>query len=491
MMDLVLRTSAVLAGAWIASRLLGRASAATRHLLWHSALVVVVLAPVVSPLVPRYGLPGLGAASTALEHGFAARLSMRQDRSTIAPAQAPAATFDDSSEIPGPPTLSSLARAVWTCGSPALASWFVMGWILAARTARRSAAAPPAWQLEANDIAARMRIDREIGLGVLARDTSPLTVGLFRPRVLLPPAAASWTPDRRRAVLCHELAHVRRNDARIQVLTQVACTLYWFNPLIWMAAAALRRERERACDDDVLRHGATPSAYAACLLDVARLVEHGRRPSAALAMARSSELEGRLLAVLADRPRRPARATRAFVPLVTLACAVAALGAAPMHDRPAPGATTPSAAAWSPISAEPPEAVTGSVDALVAALADSSPGVREKAALALALQSGPEVVEPLIRALADTDSQVREKAAMGLALRRDPRSVEPLLAAMADPDSQVREKAALALGTTGDRRARAALEAATNDPDSQVREKAVAGLSYLNVGDWVNGRLIR
>src|SRR6266508_939933 len=53
MIDLVVRMSVILAVTWIASRLLIRATAATRHLLWHGALIAVLLAPLVAPLVPR------------------------------------------------------------------------------------------------------------------------------------------------------------------------------------------------------------------------------------------------------------------------------------------------------------------------------------------------------------------------------------------------------------------------------------------------------
>lgn len=508
-MDLVLRTSIVLLAAWVASRLLSRASAATRHLLWHTSLVIVLTAPVLVPLAPRVAWPGLDTATRALESGLAIATPLRVASplpSTFfqpLPLRTEAAIDDIAPR-------ASVAAWLWAAGSIALLVWFAVGWWLAWRTARRATLAPASWQLEVTDLAARLRITREVRLGMLASNTSPLTVGLWTPHILLPPAALSWEASDRRAVLLHELAHVRRHDLRIHLMTQAACALYWFNPLVWLAARALKREREHACDDEVLDHGARASAYAACLLHVARLA--GRRPpSAALAMARPSELERRFLALLGDRARKPTVAGRTVVLVAVVAGAVAVFGAGvgpvtahaptaspvasdvavPFTRDPSPHQTARRASATLQTSPDPSAREQAALDladaeptrslaALTAALADPSPDVREKAALALGLQSGTGVVEPLIGALTDADGQVREKAALGLALRRDPRVVEPLLAAMQDSDAQVREKAALALGTTGDARARAALEAALQDSDAQVREKAVTGLMLLD-----------
>src|SRR5262249_3404414 len=89
----------------------------------------------------------------------------------------------------------------------------------------------------------------------------------------------------------------RRLDTLSQSLAQIALALYWFHPLAWFASLDMRAERERACDDQVLAAGTKASDYAHELLDI---VSSLRKPglAAALAMARRSQLEGRVLAVL-------------------------------------------------------------------------------------------------------------------------------------------------------------------------------------------------
>jgi len=130
----------------------------------------------------------------------------------------------------------------------------------------------------------------------------PMTWGIRRPAILLPAEADNWTAEWRRDVLLHELAHVKRHDFLIQLMAHFACAVYWFHPMVWLAATRLREERERACDDHVLRAGATPSTYASHLLDIARGLRAARaRPSlASVAMARPAQL-----ATPADRRARP------------------------------------------------------------------------------------------------------------------------------------------------------------------------------------------
>ncbi len=157
----------------------------------------------------------------------------------------------------------------------------------------------------------------------------PVTWGIFRPVIVLPSGAAHWTEDRRRVVLSHELAHIARHDWLLQICAELARCFYWFHPLVWLAAARLRQESERASDDAVLRSGIAPSHYASQLLDLARTLENsGRAWSTALAIARPSNLERRFAAMLNPSLNRRHLSPKAkfLIPLLAL-CVLVPLAA--------------------------------------------------------------------------------------------------------------------------------------------------------------------
>lgn len=172
----------------------------------------------------------------------------------------------------------------------------------------------------------------------------PMTWGWRRPVVLLPDAARDWTEGRLRAVLLHELAHVRRRDWLSHRMADAVCALYWFHPLVWLTARRLRAEGEIACDDLVLTSGVAAPDYARHLLDVARALSPAAIPQTAIAMARTARIEGRLKMILDHtRPRRALTrralllvlglSAAALVPLAVLrpGARAAASGTSPRH----------------------------------------------------------------------------------------------------------------------------------------------------------------
>jgi TonB family protein len=134
----------------------------------------------------------------------------------------------------------------------------------------------------------------------------PFTWGFLRPAILLPVDAQHWNSNRRDHVLAHEHAHVQRADWLTQTIAQLLCGFYWFHPAIWYAAARMRRESERACDDAVVRAGCIAEEYAEDLLDLARhdTKQQQQTPVATVAMWSRSQLEERIMRILNNPDRR-------------------------------------------------------------------------------------------------------------------------------------------------------------------------------------------
>ncbi|HEX4469798.1 MAG TPA: M56 family metallopeptidase, partial [Gemmatimonadaceae bacterium] len=217
------------------------------------------------------------------------------------------------------------AAIVWLIGALGILGRFLAGTFAVSRLARRSERVEDGrWLSLAQRVAIRLGVARPMTLLRSARFDVPVTWGVVYPVVLLPDDADNWTDERRRYVLVHEMAHVKRFDAFTQIIAQVAIAIFWFDPFVWIAAHRMRVEREHACDDYVLNEGTPASTYASDLLAMVRsLGTRGRtaQPAfAALAMARPGELETRMEAIL--DPRQDRRSLRSAPALGLALCSL-------------------------------------------------------------------------------------------------------------------------------------------------------------------------
>ncbi len=155
----------------------------------------------------------------------------------------------------------------------------------------------------------RARIGVRCSVRLLESDgvSSPMTYGWRQPVVLLPTAWRGWSRHQMRIVLLHEFMHVRRGDWAYLLMARVACVLHWYNPLVWLAARWLEDQRELACDDDVVRCGARPTAYAETLVKMAaRMAEPRWGMALSVNMAARPRLENRVVSILRASKRRRA-----------------------------------------------------------------------------------------------------------------------------------------------------------------------------------------
>lgn len=300
LLSITIKVTVILIAAFAINACVGRASAAWRHILWTAALVCALLIPALLLVTPAVTVTMPAAPS----------VQFHQAASVLVTAQR------DSIHWPQWITL------IWTIGFAAVVSRLILG------TARLSAISGEAELFRSNllpEIKERLGLPDSIEVKSGSRVAMPMTWGVIDPTVLLPDDAVSWPEDRLRAVLTHELIHVKRHDCATSILAHLACALYWFHPLAWLAAARFRRERECACDDAVLQLGSRASDYAAHLLDLARSLGATRNRIPAVAMAQVSDLESRLKSLLNPSVDRRTPGRRGLM-LASIAAVVALAG---------------------------------------------------------------------------------------------------------------------------------------------------------------------
>lgn len=343
LVDVTIKSVIIIAIAGLLALALSRASASWRHLIWLLALVGTLCLPVLTALVPSREIHSM-AGSVRVEHKpspvppHAAYVPNARpapaDTATVNGQPAAATVTKSVAESPAAIAADSRANLIIATGmmvkqysnfsiglfaAVVSAFWLLGVVILLGRMALallrlralRCSLAPLA---EGNIAALAAEIAREIGLRrrvrlFLAEEgtsvAAPLTWGFHRPLLILPSDAAEWPAERLRAALLHEIAHIQRGDWQAQMLASVACSVYWFNPFIWLAAHRMRSECERAADDYALTHGLRASDYATHLLEIAQAAQSRRQPPRqAVAMVRRASIEARLRAILSRHQNR-------------------------------------------------------------------------------------------------------------------------------------------------------------------------------------------
>jgi beta-lactamase regulating signal transducer with metallopeptidase domain len=126
---------------------------------------------------------------------------------------------------------------------------------------------PPEWRVFLQQACAHMSIKKTVRIWFSSLVDTPLTLGFWKPVILLPIAAVNQLSiQQAEAILLHELNHIRRNDYLVNLLIACADIILFFNPFVRLLTAAIRKERENSCDDLVLQFRYDARSYAEALL---------------------------------------------------------------------------------------------------------------------------------------------------------------------------------------------------------------------------------
>jgi beta-lactamase regulating signal transducer with metallopeptidase domain/N-acetylglutamate synthase-like GNAT family acetyltransferase len=337
MLDTLIKSAVILAVAGLLAASLRRASAASRHLVWSVAIASLLALPALSVALPSWRIAALPALETIVntpvsnespetanfgsitappvsergrESGTGPRAQGRPlDVGMESPASNPVSPRFEAAPKPGASFGDGFDWKValslaWLAGAFVVMARLAVGtariWLLT----RHAQGVESSWVMLARTLAVRLRLRRRVRIFKTDRISMPMTWGLMRSAVLLPKDSDEWSTECRWIVMAHELTHVKRRDCLIQALAQLACAVYWFNPLVWFAAWRLRVERELACDDHVLEAGAKASDYASHLVEIASSFGAANCGSPVAVGMACSHLESRVRSILDPNARR-------------------------------------------------------------------------------------------------------------------------------------------------------------------------------------------
>ncbi len=223
--------------------------------------------------------------------------------------------------------ISTILFAIWFCGFAAvLFSWW-----------RR-------WMRVRVIVRAASPMPIEPSVPVLSSPTllEPGVFGIFRPVLLLPEGiTAHLSPSHLESILAHELCHVRRRDNLAAAIHMFVEALFWFHPLVWWIGVRMVEERERACDEEVLRLGNHPQVYAESILKTCQF--YLESPLACLSGITGSDLKQRIVRIMTQRMavrlnfRKKLLLTAAAMAAVALPLSIGLMNAS--EDRPQSGLT--------------------------------------------------------------------------------------------------------------------------------------------------------
>jgi beta-lactamase regulating signal transducer with metallopeptidase domain len=342
-LGLLAKVSVILACTAVAALVLLRASAALRHAVWLAGLTASLGLAVAWPFAPRVDVTlrrawqpsALTNTIATPSHVYSVSTAPTQPRASTTRAWSPRETRRTVMSTAIAFGIPQLLFGVWLMGMLVMVARAILGHVIVGRIVRDARDISDEW----SSVAALRRIAgirRDVRILMSDDLDGPVTAGFLDPVIIVPLSASEWSEERRAIVLTHELAHIARSDFIAQLIASIVCAVFWFHPLVWIAAARLRAEAEHAADDRVLAGGTPGVSYATHLLDLAR-IESSTRLSAAVAvgMVRASRLEGRVRAML-DLGRSRATVSprvQAFATTLTLAAMVPVAGLRAISTR--------------------------------------------------------------------------------------------------------------------------------------------------------------
>ncbi len=276
----------------------GRAHAQTRYWIWFAASLKF--------LIPFAPLTSLGARLEWREALPSAPPEWTQAIEAVSqPLLSPGTAFPIARAVADTGVdVATVAGAIWLSGCAVILGVWLARWRGVSHSVRAGARIDSGRVFEVLE-----RIEPSAALPIVSADTSlePGIFGIVRPVLLWPRGIDTRLDDAQvQAILAHELAHVRRRDNLTAAAHMLVEAIFWFHPLVWWIGSRLVDERERACDEEVVRLGSDPHVYAESILRTCQF--YIESPLSCVPGVTGADLKKRIERIMSDRPRARASA---------------------------------------------------------------------------------------------------------------------------------------------------------------------------------------
>ncbi|HEX3820273.1 MAG TPA: M56 family metallopeptidase [Candidatus Sulfotelmatobacter sp.] len=403
LVDLALRVLALAAVAGIVLAVFRVKATALRLVTWKGVLYAALAMPVLAWMLPPLPVPvsglvqnrasdtsaqtivgdpqfSVGTSEFVLSTNEAIPIRETQDNlapkenaTTVGPSTAPAQSApiaSDSTVI----SFAALARGIYFVVALVLLARMIIGLIFSLRLVRTSA------KISAPRVTARFASRQDTPVTEVVESSLvsvPVTVGIARPKVVLPANWREWDDAKLDAVVAHELSHVTRRDPLTQFLSLLHRAIFWFSPLAWWLDRHLAYLAEQASDEAALSSGANRNDYARVLLGFFEVLHTspGRVWWQGVSMAKVGQAEKRLERILSWKGKVSMSLKKSVVvalfalaiPAVYLTASVRAANPQDAQDQTAPSVPQPSPApSTGEIPAPAPSAAASLAPAAVA-----------------------------------------------------------------------------------------------------------------------------
>lgn len=297
------QSTITVAMAWLLTIFLRKNQARVRYWVWMAASVKF-LVPFSLLIAAGEALKSLFATSVAVRPSF---VSLVQRIEQPLPQAQYFAPSNPEIHRPGADWLLLLLSALWVGGALLILARWLRAWL------RIQAALRYASPLE---------LELDLPAYSTNEQIEPGVFGLFRPVLLLPHGLLNrLSPAQLDAIFIHELCHLRRRDNLTFAFHMLVEALFWFHPAVWWIGARLIDERERACDEAVIKTGGSAEIYAEGILNVCKYCVES--PLACAPGVTGSDLKKRIVRIMSNTITRRLGAGRKALLGATIALALA------------------------------------------------------------------------------------------------------------------------------------------------------------------------